>query len=87
MNPLKWLLLALVYAYRWVVSPVKNALFGAAGRCRYTPSCSAYALEAIKKHGAIRGSWLAVCRLCRCHPWAGSGPDPVPEPRERFKTP
>ena len=46
--------------------------------CRYTPSCSAYAVEAIQKHGAIKGSWLAVKRISRCHPWGGSGYDPVP---------
>ncbi|MCM1077064.1 MAG: membrane protein insertion efficiency factor YidD [Bacteroides sp.] len=46
--------------------------------CRFTPTCSAYAIEAITKHGIIRGSWLAVKRICRCHPWGGSGYDPVP---------
>ncbi|WP_082896480.1 membrane protein insertion efficiency factor YidD [Parasphingorhabdus sp.] len=46
--------------------------------CRYQPTCSSYAIEAIEKHGAIRGSWLAAKRLLRCHPWGGSGYDPVP---------
>jgi putative membrane protein insertion efficiency factor len=46
--------------------------------CRYTPSCSAYAIEALEVHGAARGGWLAVRRLARCHPWGGSGFDPVP---------
>lgn len=46
--------------------------------CRYHPSCSAYAIEALRKYGAVRGSWLALKRLLRCHPWGGSGHDPVP---------
>jgi putative membrane protein insertion efficiency factor len=46
--------------------------------CRYQPSCSAYAITALQRYGALRGSWLAAKRLLRCHPWGGSGPDPVP---------
>ncbi|HRW36336.1 MAG: membrane protein insertion efficiency factor YidD [Acidimicrobiales bacterium] len=49
--------------------------------CRFTPTCSSYALEAIERHGAARGSWLALRRLGRCHPWGGHGWDPVPERR------
>lgn len=52
-------------------------------RCRFHPSCSAYALEALEKHGARRGSWLAVKRVGRCHPWHEGGLDPVPEPNTR----
>jgi hypothetical protein len=48
--------------------------------CRYWPTCSTYALEALEAHGALRGTWLSARRLLRCHPWAGSGVDPVPEP-------
>lgn len=46
--------------------------------CRYTPTCSQYAIEALRKHGPAKGSWLAIKRICRCHPWGGSGYDPVP---------
>lgn len=46
--------------------------------CRYTPSCSAYAITAIERYGAAHGGWLALKRICRCHPWGGQGYDPVP---------
>ena len=49
--------------------------------CRFDPTCSAYAIEALQKHGALRGSWLAACRIARCHPWGGQGFDPVPDRR------
>ena len=54
-------------------------LFGPLAQCRYTPTCSAYALEAVTTHGAWAGSWLALKRLGRCHPWGGCGGDPVPK--------
>ncbi len=61
-----------IYAYRWLISPWLPA------NCRYLPTCSAFALEAIDRHGALRGGWLAAKRLARCHPLGGSGYDPVP---------
>jgi hypothetical protein len=57
------------------------------GACRYEPSCSAYAVEALSKHGAMRGSWLAAHRLCRCGPWGAGGYDPVPPAAARSRAP
>jgi uncharacterized protein len=79
MNPLLTILVFAIRVYRYVLSPVKTALLGAAGGCRHTPSCSQYGLEALQKHGTLRGCWLTVRRICRCHPWGGCGHDPVPE--------
>lgn len=81
MNPVQHILVFALKAYRFGLSPLKTALFGASARCRYTPSCSAYGLEAIQRHGAVSGSWLALKRICRCHPWGACGHDPVPEIR------
>jgi uncharacterized protein len=53
-------------------------LFGATGGCRYTPTCSTYAMEALREHGTVAGTVLAAKRICRCHPWGGCGHDPVP---------
>jgi putative membrane protein insertion efficiency factor len=69
---MKWLLLRLIGAYRLMLSP----FFGT--QCRFYPTCSAYALEAIETHGSLKGSWLAVKRIARCGPWHPGGPDPVP---------
>jgi uncharacterized protein len=77
-NPAQHALALLIRLYRWVISPAKTMLFGPLGRCRYAPTCSEYALEAVQTHGALRGGWLALCRLARCHPWSGCGCDPVP---------
>jgi len=79
MNPGQTMLIAFVRIYRWVLSPAKTFLFGPLGRCRFTPSCSAYALEALRRHGTMHGSWLALKRLSRCHPFGDCGYDPVPQ--------
>ena len=65
--------------YRWVISPVLSVLAGPGCGCRYHPTCSVYAMEAVKRFGVWRGGWLTVKRLARCHPWGGFGEDPVPD--------
>jgi len=77
MSMMSWVLLILVRVYRVLLSPVYHALFGPC--CRFEPTCSAYAEQAVKQHGAWRGFWLAARRLARCHPLARAGFDPVPE--------
>ncbi len=67
-----FLLLLPIYFYRVCISPLTPP------SCRFTPTCSAYAVEAIKKHGPVKGLFLAIRRILRCHPWGGSGYDPVP---------
>ncbi|MDR1740041.1 MAG: membrane protein insertion efficiency factor YidD [Bacteroidales bacterium] len=68
----KFFLIGLIKIYQYCISP----FFPPA--CRYTPTCSAYAAEAIEKHGVFKGVWLALKRIAHCHPWGGSGYDPVP---------
>lgn len=72
----KWLLslplILLVQFYRYGISPFTPPT------CRFTPTCSQYAIEALRKHGPLKGLWLTLRRLARCHPWGGSGYDPVP---------
>ncbi len=69
---MKRLLMGLVRFYQYLISPLLGP------RCRFHPSCSHYAVEALELHGALRGSWLALRRLLRCHPWHPGGYDPVP---------
>lgn len=69
---MKTILLVLVRAYQYVLRPLLGA------HCRFYPSCSEYACEAIERHGAVRGSWLATRRIARCHPYHPGGYDPVP---------
>ncbi len=72
-DPLGIVLRALVGAYRWVLSPLLGP------RCRHLPTCSEYAQEALERFGGVRGDWLALRRVLRCHPWGTSGYDPVPQ--------
>ena len=72
MRLFSWILIGLVQAYRWLLSPILPP------SCRYWPSCSSYAGEALARHGALAGGWLAVRRILSCHPWGGWGYDPVP---------
>lgn len=74
-GPVTWLLLAVVERYQRWISPAL------APHCRFAPSCSCYAVEALRTHGALRGSWLTARRLARCHPFHPGGHDPVPAVR------
>jgi uncharacterized protein len=76
---MKWILKILSYPfillikiYQYIISPVLGP------KCRFTPTCSNYALEAFKKYGVFKGVWLTIKRISKCHPWGGSGYDPVP---------
>ncbi len=71
-NILTFPFLLLIRAYQWILSPLLGP------KCRFTPTCSHYAAEAIKKYGIFKGGWLSLKRIGRCHPWGGQGYDPVP---------
>jgi hypothetical protein len=79
-----WLLRILIRAYQLTLSPLLGALGGPNHGCRFHPTCSAYFLEAVERHGVWRGGWLGVKRLARCQPWGGQGNDPVPERARKF---
>jgi putative membrane protein insertion efficiency factor len=76
MSPAAHVLALPIRAYRLILSPWVGH------GCRFQPTCSAYALESLDRHGALQGGWLTVLRICRCHPWGGSGFDPVPPATE-----
>jgi hypothetical protein len=69
---MKTLLTGLIRAYQYLIRPMLGS------NCRFAPSCSDYALEAVQKHGALKGGWLALRRISRCHPYHPGGYDPVP---------
>jgi len=77
MTPLAHIIALPVRFYRLVFSPLVGK------SCRYQPTCSAYAMEALETHGALKGSWLAAKRIGKCHPFGGSGYDPVPEKKKK----
>jgi putative membrane protein insertion efficiency factor len=67
-----WFFIGLIKLYQFTLSPFLGR------QCRFVPTCSQYGIEAIRKYGALKGSWLAIKRIVRCNPWGGSGYDPVP---------
>lgn len=71
------LFILLIRAYQYLISPFLG------NHCRFHPSCSSYAISAVESHGILRGLWLAIRRLSRCHPWHEGGYDPVPEPKDK----
>jgi putative membrane protein insertion efficiency factor len=75
----KWLIRLLIRGYQLVISPLLGP------RCRFYPTCSQYTLEAVERHGVIRGLWLGIRRVSKCHPFHPGGVDPVPEPRHRSR--
>jgi uncharacterized protein len=70
-NPLSYLFILIIKFYQYSISPLLPSA------CRYTPTCSHYAIDAIKKYGPLKGGWMAAKRIGSCHPWGGSGYDPV----------
>ncbi|MDB1122601.1 membrane protein insertion efficiency factor YidD [Vibrio algarum] len=76
-SPFSWLAIGLIYIYKWAISPLIGP------RCRFTPTCSTYAVEAIKLHGFVKGCWLSGKRLLKCHPLNEGGFDPVPPNQDK----
>ncbi len=79
MNPAQHLLRGLIRGYQILISPIIR------GSCRYAPSCSDYALESVTRHGTVKGIFLAIGRIARCHPWGHHGHDPVPRMFATFR--
>ena len=75
-----------IRGYQILISPIIHAIGGPHAGCRYTPTCSQYFLEAVNQHGALKGSYLGIRRILRCHPWGGCGYDPVPTAEGKKKS-
>ena len=82
----KSVLIFAIRLYRLTISPAQAFIFGTGSGCRFTPTCSVYAMDAVREHGALAGTWLAAKRICRCHPWGRCGHDPVPKKEFRIRS-
>ena len=77
MNTIRKIFVLPIIGYKYIISPLIGA------NCRFEPTCSSYALEAVKKHGVFKGTFLSLIRICRCHPFGTSGHDPVPKAKKK----
>lgn len=75
---MKLLLIGLARGYQILISPVLHFVTGPFSGCRFSPTCSQYFIDAVRVHGSLKGAWLGIRRIGRCHPWGGQGHDPVP---------
>ena len=73
------ILIFAIRVYRLTIAPAQTLLLGPTGGCRFTPTCSQYAMDAIRERGALAGGWMGLKRICRCHPWGRCGHDPAPK--------
>jgi len=86
MNPLhlpRWIIKMLIVMYQKLINPILHFIGGPYAGCRFTPTCSNYTLQAVETHGAIKGTFYGILRICRCNPWGGCGHDPIPPKRTK----
>lgn len=83
---MKWLIRMFIRGYQIFLSPLLHFVGGPGSGCRFTPTCSEYFLQAVERHGSLRGSWMGMKRIAQCNPWGGSGHDPVPGTETREPT-